>query len=75
MGVPHPYKKEVVKLYIVLKNNLVLNSEIKKSIRDYCEKNIAKYALPYAYAYRKELPKTNVGKIAYQELVSLKEEE
>ncbi|MBQ6285712.1 MAG: acyl--CoA ligase [Bacilli bacterium] len=74
VGVPHPYKKEVVKLYIVLKDKLILNSEIKKSIKEYCEKNISKYALPYAYAYRKELPKTNVGKIAYEELVNLKEE-
>ncbi len=68
VGVPHPYKKEVVKVYIVLKDGLVLNSEIKKSIREYCEKNIAAYALPYAYGYRKELPKTKIGKVAYKEL-------
>ncbi len=74
-GVPHPYKKEVVKAYIVLKDKLVLNSEIKKSIREYCEKNIASYALPYAYAYRKELPKTISGKISYQDLISQKDEE
>lgn len=68
VGVPHPYKKEVAKAYIVLKDGLVLNSEIKKSIREYCEKNIAAYALPYAYGYRKELPKTKIGKVAYKEL-------
>lgn len=68
VGVPHPYKKEVAKAYIVLKCGVVLNSEIKKSIREYCEKNIASYALPYAYGYRKELPKTNLGKVAYREL-------
>ena len=68
VGVPHPYKKEVVKAYIVLKKGLVLNSEIKKSIKTHCEKNIAKYALPYAYGYRKELPKTLLGKVAYKEL-------
>ena len=75
VGVPHPYKKEVVKVYIVLKDRLVLNSEIKKSIKEYCEKNISSYALPYAYAYRKELPKTISGKISYQDLVSQKDEE
>ena len=58
-----------------LKDKLVLNSEIKKSIREYCEKNIASYALPYAYAYRKELPKTISGKISYQDLISQKDEE
>ena len=75
VGVPHPYKKEVVKVYIVLKKGLVLNSEIKKSIRSHCEKNIASYALPYAYGYRKELPTTKIGKVAYRELIKDKEEE
>ena len=70
VGVPHPYKKEVVKAYIVLKSGLILNSEIKKSIKEYCEKNIAAYALPYAYGYRKELPKTKLGKVAYKELMN-----
>ena len=70
VGVPHPYKKEVVKAYIVLKDGLVLNSEIKKSIKEYCEKNIATYALPYAYGYRHELPKTKLGKISYKELMN-----
>ena len=75
VGVPHPYKKEVVKAYIVLKEGLVLNSEIKKSIKEHCEKNIASYALPYAYGYRKELPKTKIGKVAYKELINDKDEE
>ena len=74
VGVPHPYKKEVIKVYIVLKDNLVLNSEIKKSIKKYCEDNIPTYALPYAYGYRKELPKNINGKVAYQELINTKEE-
>ena len=75
VGVPHPYKKEVVKAYIVLKKGLVLNSEIKKSIKSHCEKKIAAYALPYAYGYRKELPKTLIGKVAYKELINDKEED
>lgn len=75
VGVPHPYKKEVVKAYIILKKGIVLNSEVKKSIRSHCEKNIASYALPYAYGYRKELPKTKIGKISYTELIKDKEED
>lgn len=75
VGMPHPYKKEVAKAYIVLKDGLQLNSEIKKSIKEYCEKNIAKYALPYAYGYRKELPKTKIGKVSYRDLINSKEEE
>ena len=75
VGVPHPYKKEVVKAYIVLKKGLVLNSEIKKSIKSHCEKHIATYALPYAYGYRKEIPKTIIGKVAYNELINDTDEE
>ena len=75
VGLPHPYKKEVVKAYIVLKPGLVLNSEIKRSIKDHCKKNIAGYALPYAYGYRKELPVTKIGKVAYNELINDKDEE
>ncbi len=70
IGVPHPYKKEVIKAYIVLKDNIELTSEVKRSIKSYCEKNIAKYSLPYAYGYRKELPKTLVGKVAYRKLLN-----
>lgn len=75
VGVPHPYKKEVVKAYIVLKKNIVLTAEVKKNIKEYCEKNIASYALPYAYGYRKELPKNKIGKVAYQELINEFDEE
>ena len=75
VGVPHPYKKEVVKVYIVLKKDIVLNSDVKRSIKEYCKKNIAAYALPYAYGYRKELPKTKIGKVAYRELISSSEDD
>ena len=75
IGLPHPYKKEVVKAYIVLKKGLVLNSEIKKSIKSYCEKNISSYALPYAYGYRKEIPENIRGKVSYKELINDKDEE
>ncbi len=75
VGVPHPYKKEVIKAYIVLKKGIVLNNEVKRSIKEHCEKNIASYALPYAYGYRKELPKTLIGKVAYKELISDEGEE
>lgn len=70
VGVPHPYKKEVIKAFIVLKKGITLNSEVKRSIKEHCEKNIASYALPYAYGYRKELPKTKLGKVAYRDLIN-----
>ena len=37
----------------------------EKEIKEYCEKYVAKYAMPKIFEFRKELPKTLVGKIAY----------
>ena len=68
VGMPHPYKKEVAKAYIVLKDGIEPTKEVKESIKEYCERNIAKYALPYEYEYRSSLPTTLVGKVAYREL-------
>ena len=65
IGVPDPYKVQKVKAYIVLKKGVKPTEEVKAEIEDYCRKNIARYALPYEYEYRDELPKTLVGKVAF----------
>ena len=67
VGVPHPYKQEVPKAFIVLKegfHGLLIKSEIK----EYAEKYLAKYMLPKEYVYRKKLPRTKLGKIDFNEL-------
>ena len=68
VGIPHPYKMQVVKAYIVLKEGKEPNKRIKDSIKNHCIKNVAKYALPYEYEYRKSLPKTKIGKVDYRKL-------
>ena len=68
VGIPHPYKKQVAKAYIVLKNNVKATANIKKEIKKYCEDNLVRYSWPYEYEYRSELPKTLVGKVAYRKL-------
>ena len=68
IGIPHPYKKQVAKAYIVLKSGVKLNNQVKKEIKKYCEDNLVRYSWPYEYEYRTELPKTLVGKVAYKEL-------
>jgi long-chain acyl-CoA synthetase len=57
-----------IKAYVVLRDNAAATEEIKESILEPCRKNIAKYAMPYAFEYRAALPKTLVGKVAYLEL-------
>ena len=68
IGIYHQYKKQVPKAYIVLRDNFDLTDDLKKDIEKHCEKLISKYALPYEYEYVSELPKTKVGKVAFNEL-------
>lgn len=68
VAIKHSVKSEVPKAVIVLKNNVELTSEIEKEIKDYCKKNIAKYAIPYEYEFRENLPVTKVGKVDYRKL-------
>lgn len=68
IGIPHPYKVQVAKAYIVLKEGYKPNNETLESIKKHCEKNIAKYSLPYEYEFKTSIPKTKIGKIAFAEL-------
>ena len=68
IGIPHPYKVQVPKAYIVLKNDVENNRNILKEIKDYCNKELSKYMIPKEFVIREELPKTLVGKINYKEL-------
>ena len=68
IGVDHPYKVQVAKAFIVLNEGYKPNGDTLDSIKKHCEKNIAKYSLPYEYEFRESIPKTKVGKIAFKEL-------
>lgn len=68
IGIEHPYKKQVVKAFIVLRNGYTPNDEILKEIKEYCENKLSRYSWPSEYEFRSELPKTLVGKIAYTKL-------
>ena len=72
IGIEHPYKKQVVKAFIVLRNGYTPNDETLKEIKEYCEDKLSRYSWPSEYEFRSELPKTLVGKIAY---IKLEEEE
>ena len=68
IGVPDDYKMQKIKAFILLRDNKEATDEIKASIIEHCKKTIAKYAMPVEFEYRKELPRTLVGKVAYLEL-------
>jgi len=69
IGVDHPLKVQVAKAFIVLRDGYEPNDEIRNKIIKCCEKNLAKYSRPYEYEFRKELPKTLVGKVAFKKLM------
>ncbi len=76
-GVPDAYRGETVKAYVVLKEGASLTEE---ELNVYARKYLAAYKVPRIYEFRKELPKTAVGKIlrralVEEERVKLEEEE
>ena len=68
VGIPHPYKVQVPKAFIVLKDDYKANHKIKKDIKEYCKKNLAQYMIPKEFVYRESLPKTMIGKVDYRVL-------
>ena len=73
IGIPHPYKGQVAKAFIVLKQGYKASKAIEKEIRELLSKSVAIYSLPAEYEFRDKLPQTLVGKVAFKELE--KEEE
>lgn len=68
IGVAHPYKVQVAKAYIVLKNDYKETGALRRSIKEHCEQNLAAYAIPKDFDFRQSLPKTLLGKVDYREL-------
>lgn len=69
VGIPHSYKQEVAKAFIVLKDGYC-SLFVKNEIKEYCKKNLAKYMIPAEFVYRKSLPKTKLGKVDFKKLQS-----
>ena len=68
IGVPDSYKMQKVKAFVKLNPGVLPNEETKQILLDYCRKHIAKFAMPYDIAFKEDLPKTLVGKVAYRVL-------
>jgi len=61
---PDEHSGEVVALYVVPKDSNVTEQDII----EFCRKSLAGYKVPKHVYFRKELPKSNVGKILRKEL-------
>jgi long-chain acyl-CoA synthetase len=65
-GIPDAYRGETVKAYIVLKKGSTVTTE---ELNEFARKYLAAYKVPRIYEFRKELPKTVVGKFLRRVLV------
>lgn len=59
-GIAHDVKGEVAKAWVVLKQGKQATEE---ELRAYCRERLAPYKVPASIEFRRELPKTMVGKV------------
>ena len=64
VGVKDEKSGEIVKVVVVKKDQ----SLTEKEVIEHCRTNLTAYKIPKIVEFRKELPKTNVGKILRREL-------
>jgi len=65
-GVPDPYRGETVKAWVVVKPGETL---ARQAVIDWCADKLVKYKVPTEIEFRKQLPKTHVGKTLRRKLV------
>lgn len=72
VSMPHPYKQEVPKAFIILAKGVEGNTFTLDKIRQHCKMNLSHHSVPYKYKFVKELPKTPYGKV---DIIKLQSEE
>ncbi|MGD0021045.1 MAG: long-chain fatty acid--CoA ligase [Smithellaceae bacterium] len=65
IGIPDPKRGENIKVFVVLKEGQTATA---KELIEFAKTKLAVYKLPTEIEFRRELPKTNVGKILRKEL-------
>jgi long-chain acyl-CoA synthetase len=65
IGLPHEYRGETVKAFIVVKEGQELSED---EVIAYCKENLAAYKVPKIFEFIDELPKSAVGKILRRKL-------
>ncbi len=69
IGIPHPSRGEQIKVFLVPVGGESIAAE---ELTEYCRTRLADYKLPTRFEFRKDLPKSDVGKILKK---ALREEE
>jgi long-chain acyl-CoA synthetase len=65
IGIPHDYRGETVKAFIVVKEGEQLTED---DVKKYCKENLAAYKVPKIFEFVDDLPKSAVGKILRRKL-------
>ena len=65
IGVPDPHRGETVKAFVVLKEG---ETATEQEIIDFCRERMAVYRIPRLIEFRKDLPKSMIGKVLRREL-------
>jgi len=68
VGLPDPAQVERVKAVVVLKDPSQEGEAMKEALIAYCREQLIKWSCPREIEFRRELPKTRVGKIDYRAL-------
>jgi long-chain acyl-CoA synthetase len=65
VGIPHEYRGETVKAFIVPQPGAMLT---KEEMNAFCRSRLAAYKVPHIYEFVEGLPKSAIGKILRREL-------
>ena len=68
-GIPDEYRGETVKAWIVLKPGMLLQAA---EIQAWCRERLAPFKIPTQIEFRRELPRSTLGKVLKRELVGEK---
>ena len=74
IGIPHPYKVQVPKAFIVLNEGYKFDKKLEKELKEMCKNKLAVFSVPKEFEIRTELPKTMYNKIDYKKLEKENEE-
>jgi long-chain acyl-CoA synthetase len=69
VGVPDSSQVERVKAYVVLKDPAQASAATEQALIEHCRRSLIKWSCPREVEFKRELPRTRVGKIDYRALV------
>jgi long-chain acyl-CoA synthetase len=68
IGIPDERRGQRIRACVILQEGVPETEETKERLMEGMRKEVARYALPKEIVFRKEFPRTLVGKIAYHQL-------